>query len=117
MSVKDFQEADAELSLRLRYVLDRARELIDHFPTRYKTESDEQIDPAIGWVLEIMVTLASEGAEGAPVDNACEIAIDTMFARMQNAPAVGVDDGDVEWIPVEEYIDRMRQQEDAEDSN
>jgi hypothetical protein len=108
MNVKNFQEADAELVLRLSYVLDRAQELIVHFPKRYKTESGEQIDPATGWLLEIMVTLASEGADDPAPDDACEIAIDAMFERMQNTTSGVIDDGEAEWMPVQEYIERQR---------
>jgi hypothetical protein len=114
VNVKDFQEADAELSLRLRYVLERARELLEHFPTRYKTEGGEQIEPGIGWVLEIMVTLASEGADGQATDDACEIAIDAMFAKMGNYLPGGVNGFEGEWIPAQEYIERLQKQEEDE---
>ncbi len=116
MNVKDFQEADAELVLRLGYVLERARELIEHFPTRYTTynsgeiidpktgllltyDSGEMIDPATGWLLEIIVTMASEGASGIAPDNACEIAIDEMFVKMSNYLPGGDSGEEAEWIP------------------
>jgi hypothetical protein len=67
------------------------------------------IDPATGWLLDLLVALAAAGAAGAAPAWACPIALDELYERMIHymSPEEAVAVEDAEWMPPRKYSSRL----------